>query len=210
AGAASHTAQWDAATPGGGAITGGGAGGMSNGGAFSGEEGVGSGGPLDQNSTSTNDPNDVKKIDNAKNVTPYQSQLDMAKGMLMLASAIIIVIGIICAVRNESLTIPIVGTAVAAGLTTTMNVFLGIALALGAGAAAIGASIASGHGQGQQGGIIAMGGTITAATAAASMLWPGTVPSWVLILAGVAGMAMPLMGGGGGKTADRSDIGSNG
>lgn len=211
AGAATHGQQWDAATPGGSAITGGGASGMSSGGQFSEGEGMGGGGPLDQNSTSPNsNPNDVKDIDNGKNVTKYQGQLDMAKGMLMLASAIVMIIGIICAVRNSAAAVPVFGTAVAAELTVTMKIFLGIAIGLAVGAAAIGASIGSQYGQGQQGGIIAMGGTITAASAAASMLWPETVPTWVLILGGVAGMALPLMGGGGGKTADRSDIGSNG
>lgn len=209
-GAATHAAQWDAATPSGGAITGGGASGMSEGGQFSGEEGIGSGGPLDTNSSSTNSSaNDVKDIDNAKNVSPYQDQLNMAKGMLMLSSAIITIIGIMCLKRN-ALAASVVGGAGAGALTAMMKVFLLIAMGLGAGAAAIGATIGSKYGQGQQGAIIAMGGTINAIAAGAAMIMPKGIPAWIMILAGVAGMAMPLMGGSGGKTADKSEISENG
>ncbi|TBR21372.1 hypothetical protein EPO15_10500 [bacterium] len=209
AGAASHAAQWDAATPGGSAITGGGAGGMSNGGAFSGEEGVGGGGPLgDQNSTNPNNPNDVKDIDNGKNVTQYQDQLMMAQGMLMLASAIIIVVGIL-AIKAKAATATVFGAGIGAALHGAAVAFMGIACGLAVAAAAIGASIGSKYGQTGQGNIIAVAGTITAAAAGAALIWPG-MPAWVAVLAGIAGLAMPMMGGGGGKTQDRSDISSNG
>lgn len=210
AGAATHGQQWDAATPGGGAITGGGASGMSSGGQFSEGEGLGGGGPLDQNSTTSNgNPNDVKDINNGKNVTQYQDQLDMAKGMLMLASAIILIIGIMT-VKRDALAAGLFTAPAAVALTVAQKIFLAIAVGLAAGAAAIGASIASKYGQGQQGGIIALGGTITAASGASALIWPNQLTSWLMVLAGVAGMALPLMGGGGGKTADRSDVSSNG
>jgi hypothetical protein len=210
AGAATHAGQWDAATPSGGAITGGGASGMSEGGQFSGEEGMGGGGPLDQNSTSNpSNPNEVADVGGGKNVTPYQGQLDMAKGMLMVASAIITIIGIMCMKRN-ALMASVVGGLGAAALSAAMTMFLGIAVGLAAAAAAIGAMVGAKYGQGQQGGIVALAGTITAVAGAAAMLLPGKVPAWVLVLAGVMGMAAPLMGGGGGKTADRSEISENG
>lgn len=208
-GAATHAAQWDAASPSGNAITGAGANGIAGGGQFSGEEGLGGGGPLDtQTNSGSTSANDVKDIDNGKNVTQYQSQLDMAKGMLMLASAIIAIVGIICMVRNAAAG-SIIGSPVAAALTATMKVFIGIAIGLAVAAAAIGASIGSQYGQGQQGQIIAVGGGITAAAGAAALLIP-QMPVWVMVLGGIAGMAIPLMGGGGGKTADRSDIDANG
>lgn len=210
-GAATHAAQWDAVTPGGGAITGGGASGMSSGGQFSEGEGIGGGGPLDQNSTSSNsNPNDVKDINNGKNVTQYQDQLNMAKGMLMLAATIIAIVGILCFTRNAALKSPEpFSKVVAAGLTVAMKIAIGIAIGLAVGAAAIGASIGSKYGQGQQGSIIAMGGAITAATGAAALLIP-QMPAWILVLGGIVGLATPLMGGGGGKTSDRSDISSQG
>lgn len=210
AGVATHGQQWDAATPGGGAITGGGASGMSSGGQFSEGEGLGGGGPLDQNATSSaGSANEVEGIKNGKNVTKYQDQLDMAKGMLMLASAIILVIGLMTVKRN-ALAAGLFTAPAAVVLSTAQKIFLAIAVGLAAGAAAIGASIASTYGQGQQGGIIALGGTITAASGASALIWPNQLTSWIMVLAGVAGMALPLMAGSGGKTADRSDIGANG
>lgn len=208
-GAATHAAQWDAATPSGGAITGSGASGVAGGGQFSDEEGLSGGGPLgDQNSTSTNNPNDVKDINDGKNVTQYQDQLMMAQGMLMVAASIIVVIGIL-GIKAKTAAMTVFGAPVAAALTAAQAAFLGIACALAAAAAVIGASIASKYGQGDQGNIIAVAGGITSATAAAAMIWP-TMPAWILVIAGIAGLAAPLMGGSGGKTADSSEISENG
>lgn len=208
--AAGHSRQWDAAAPTGSGISGAGASGTSGGGQFSGDEGVGGGGPLDTNTGGGTSANDVADVGNTKNQTQYQDQLMMAQGMLLLAAAIIAVVGILCFTRNAALASPEpFSKVVAAGLTVAMKIAIGVAIGLAVAAAAIGASISSKYGQGDQGKIIAMGGTITAATGIAALLIP-QMPAWILVLGGIIGMAAPLMGGAGGKTSNRSDISANG
>ncbi|MBI5597422.1 MAG: hypothetical protein HY928_15130, partial [Elusimicrobia bacterium] len=183
--AATHAQQWDAAAPTGAGISGAGAGGVSGGGQFSGDEGMGGGGPLDTGSNSSSyNPKDVKDVGDTKNVTPYQNQLMMAQGLLMLASVIIIVVGI-CAMMEK--------TPFTAWIASIKMALYAAAIAMAAAAAAIGATIGSQYGQAGQGKIIAIGGTITAATAAVALAAP-TMPSWILVVGGIAGLAASLSG----------------
>ncbi|MBI3296579.1 MAG: hypothetical protein HYZ75_00330 [Elusimicrobia bacterium] len=207
AAAATHTRQWESASPTGAGISGAGAsGGATAGGQFSEEEGVGGGGPLDQNTSSPSSAAPVADV-NGSNQTQYQSQMTMAKGLLMMASAIITIIGIISIIR-DGMSATVFGAGVAAGLLALQKVMLLAAMGMASAAAVIGATIGSKYGQGQQGAIVALGGTITAVAAGAAMVAP-KMPAWLLVLGGIVGLAAPLMGGGG-KTADRSDISANG
>lgn len=187
--AATHTQQWDAAAPTGAGITGAGAGGVSGGGQFSGDEGMGSGGPLDQNSSNpSTSANEVQDIGDTTNVTPYQSQMTMAQGMLMLASGIIIVLGILGKTTGW-------GDAITfGGMSAIKAALMGAAMALAAAAAAIGAMVAMKYGQTMQGGAVALGGTITAGAAAMAFFGADGIPAWGLVLAGVAGMAASMLG----------------
>lgn len=180
AGAATHAGQWDAAAPGGGAITGGGASGMSGGGQFSEGEGVGSGGPLDQNSTSSpSNPNEVADVGGGKDVTPYGQQLMMAQGLLMLASVIIIVVNILANLKEATF-----------GISEAAAAMLyGVAMAMAAAAMVIGTMVATKYGQKTQGSIVAVGGAATIAAGAMAMAGTQYVPSWVVTLTAVAGLA---------------------
>ena len=183
--ASTHAQQWDAAAPTGAGISGAGAGGVAGGGQFSGEEGMGGGGPLDTGSNNSSySPNDVKDVGPGSNQTPYQNQLMMAQGLLMLASVIVLVVGI-CAMMEK--------TPFTAWIASIKMALYAAAIGMAAAAAAIGATISSQYGQAGQGKIIAIGGTITAATAAMALAAP-TMPSWVLVLGGIAGLAASLSG----------------
>ncbi len=177
--AAGHAQQWDAAAPTGSGITGAGASGPGAGGQFSGEEGTGGGGPLDTNSSGGTSAAPVKDVGQGANKTPYQNQLMMAQGLLMVASLLIIIVGV-CAMMEKT---PF--TAWIASIKTALYV---AAIGMAAAAAAIGATVGSQYGQAAQGQIIAVGGTLTAATAAIALIAP-TTPSWLVVLGGIAGLA---------------------
>ncbi|MDE2290966.1 MAG: hypothetical protein KGL53_02690, partial [Elusimicrobia bacterium] len=198
-----HSQQWDAAQPAGSGLSGSGLSGMSAGGQFSPEEGTSGGGPLATGSqngaTSVQQPSD---INNGVNRTPYQGQITMAKSMLVLASAIVTVIGALAMMGHA----PIVGTWAAA----LQTVLFGVATGLAAAATAIGMGISSKYGQGAQGTMVTVGGSITTAFSIAAMLAPCSIPAWTAVVAGIAGMASSMVGGGGGNLKNRSDISSNG
>ncbi|MFH1724296.1 MAG: hypothetical protein ABII00_06705 [Elusimicrobiota bacterium] len=197
AGAAVHTRQWESSAQTGSGIAGAGASGVGEGGAFSSEEGVGDGGPVNPPSggsggepAATETPPDMGPTSNA---TPYQSQIDTARAMLLLASVIITGIGILSMIKHTAKT-TFWGAAVSAGASVLQSAMLAMALGLAAAAAAIGAMVAAKYGQGQQGTILMMGGAITMAAAGAAMLWPTKVPAWVMVLTGVSGIASSIGG----------------
>ncbi|MFA6029553.1 MAG: hypothetical protein WC969_06855 [Elusimicrobiota bacterium] len=81
--AATQTQQWSNGAPTGSGIQGAGVGGAGTGGQISGDEGVGDGDPVG-NPTATPPQTEPPPVDGGKNVTPYQSQVDMA--VIMLAA----------------------------------------------------------------------------------------------------------------------------
>ncbi|MBI3505149.1 MAG: hypothetical protein HY059_09925 [Proteobacteria bacterium] len=113
----------------------------------------------------------------SKNVTPWQSQLVMAQTLLLVAAGIITIMGIVGK-------IPILGPII-------NKILYGIAAGLAASATTMGVMIMNKHGQQQQGMIITTGGAITTAAAAAAM-FGAQLQSWMMVLAGVAGISAAI------------------
>lgn len=132
----------------------------------------------------------------SKDKTPYGQQLMMAQALLMTASAIITVIGILAIIKK----MPIIGIIA----EMWQKILYGAAIAMAASAAAIGAMVSQGHGQKDQGMMVTIGGAITTAAATAALMMPGESSAWVAVLGGIAGigssigsMLLPMMKGGG-------------
>lgn len=131
-----------------------------------------------------------------KDKTPYSSQLMMAQALLMTASAIITIIGILAIIKK----MPIIGVIA----EMWQKILYGAAIAMAASAAAIGAMVSQQYGQKDQGMMVTIGGAITTAAATAALMMPGEASAWVAVLGGIAGigssigaMLLPMMKGGG-------------
>jgi hypothetical protein len=150
------------------------------------------GGPIGGGYTGT-DPAPTTGTSSDK--SPWTPQVMLAMSLLMTASTIITVIGILAMYKN----IPFIGGFIS-GIQTML---FGVAAGMAGTATALGAMIMSQHGQPEQGMILTTGGAITTATAVASMMAPQSMPSWAVVLGGVAGIAASvgamlsgMMGGG--------------
>ncbi len=178
--AAVHTQQWDAAQPGGQALDGAGAGGIGSDGGFGEGEGVGSGDPISSPSgggtgaAATSAPS----TGSGKNVTPYQSQINIAAAMLILAGIIILVV--------SNLAKGVITEGAAAAL-------YGIAILLAYISLIMSLVVASQYGQAGQGTILAIGAAVTI-TAGALALGGVDVPTWAMVLLAVAGIAAGMGG----------------
>ncbi|TPW17553.1 MAG: hypothetical protein FD126_3620, partial [Elusimicrobia bacterium] len=131
-----------------------------------------------------------------KDKTPYGQQLMMAQALLMTASVIITIIGILALFKN----LPVIGIIA----EMWQKILYGMAIGMAASASAIGAMVASGHGQKDQGMMVTVGGAITTAAATAALMMPGPESAWVAVLGGIAGIGssigaalLPMMKGGG-------------
>lgn len=120
-----------------------------------------------------------------KDKSPYSRSLAMAMALLMAASAIITVIGILALFRD----LPVVGVIA----EIWQKVLYGAAIAMAASASAIGASVAQQYGQHDQGLIVAVGGGITSAAAAAALALPGQASAWTAVLGGIGGIAASIV-----------------
>jgi len=163
--AAAHSQQWDASGDTGAGITGAGASGIGAGGGseFSADEGGAAGNPLPgTNSTGGGDNGPaVKSVGKSKNATPYQGAMDMMIGLIMLANVLIMVMGILAAVKKT-----VVGALFAEGIS---DAIFGIIMLLMA-AVAVGAlMIGKQHGQMGQGALLATAATTTGVTAGIAM-----------------------------------------
>lgn len=128
--------------------------------------------------------------------TPYGKQLMMAQALLMAASSIILIIGILAIIKK----MPIIGVIA----EMWQKILYGAAIAMAASASAIGAMVSQSQGQKDQGMMVTIGGAITTAAATAALMMPGEGSAWVAVLGGIAGlgssigaMLLPMMKGGG-------------
>ena len=144
-------------------------------------------------------PDTGKKEDKS----PYSQALMMAMALLMTASTLITIIGILAIIKK----VPIIGVIA----EMWQKILYGAAIAMAASAAAVGAMVASQYGQKDQGMIVTVGGAITSAAATAALISPRPEAAWLAVLGGIAGMAssigallVPMMGGGMGAGAGGS------
>ena len=167
-----------AAAAGGGAPLGG-AGVQSGGGTTAGVGDSGDGGPISQPDPGTGEQK-APESGSGTNQTPYQKELTMAVSLLMVASTIIMVVGMLSLAGNTPF------TAFLKGIAKMLYI---AAIAMAAMATLIGAMIMSKYGQQSQGMILTIGGGIT--TAAAGIAWAvgTTTGSWIAVLGGIAGLA---------------------
>lgn len=155
--AAVHTAQWDGAQPGGQAIDGAGAGGISgDNSTFDGSEGVGGGDPINyggENYGATDD--DIDGVGDSGNVTPYQGTLDMIIVLTIIAWVLLVIAGAMADTKWGE------GFALIAAAA---------AILIGVAAFAAGASIGDNFGQGDQANMLMFNGAglITAGALALS------------------------------------------
>ncbi|MDD5658379.1 MAG: hypothetical protein PHF00_14100 [Elusimicrobia bacterium] len=183
--AAIHSQQWEGAQAGGQAIQGAGAGG----GGFSSDEGGGEGSPVNPTSDASVTPNPATSVPDtgdSGNKTPYQGMLNLAVGMLMLASVIITVIGVLSIVKRPLQTNP--WTVAVAETLEGIQLAMLAAATIMAGIAAVMGGMIAGQGQSGQGTILCVAGGIEAAAGTAALLWPNKMPASLLALAGVAGL----------------------
>lgn len=131
-----------------------------------------------------------------KDKTPYGKQLMMAQALLMTASTIITIIGILAMLEK----MPVIGYLAA----MWKMILYGMAIGMAASASAIGAMVASQHGQKDQGMMVTIGGAITTAAATAALMMKGPESAWVAVLGGIAGIGasigsalLPMIKGGG-------------
>jgi hypothetical protein len=156
-----------------------GAQGLSQGGEDVGVLGGGDGGPINYSATPVENPPPVKK---EKDQTPYNNLIAMGVALLMTASTIILIEGILAALGK--IIPPLTGIAL---------MLMGVAAALAAAAAGMGAMVANTYGQQQQGLVLTVGGSITTAAAIAAMVTPPQVMPIVSVLGGVAGIVSAVL-----------------
>lgn len=151
------------------------------------------GGPLSTRTGEEPAPGTGQKEDKS----PYSQALMMAMALLMTASTIILIIGILALLKD----LPIIGVIAA----MWQKILYGAAIGMAAAASGIGAMVASQHGQKDQGLMVTIGGAITTAAATAALMMPGPESAWVAVLGGIAGIGasigsllLPMMGGGAG------------
>jgi hypothetical protein len=128
--------------------------------------------PAAADTTATNPNQAAPSTGTSSNVTPWQSTVVMAQTLLMVASGLILLLSMQLPILKD-----MAGTIVK-----------GLAAGLAATAAAMGVMIMQKYGQQTQGMIITTGGAITAAAAVYALV-ATKVESWIMVLAGVAGMA---------------------
>ncbi|MEK7743120.1 MAG: hypothetical protein AAB576_07370 [Elusimicrobiota bacterium] len=139
----------------------------------------GDGGPISQPDPGTGEQK-APDSGSGTNQTPYQKELTMAVSLLMVASTIIMIVGMLSLAGNTPF------TAFLKGIAKMLYI---AAIAMAAMATLIGAMIMSKHGQQSQGMILTIGGGIT--TVAAGVAWAvgTTTGSWIAVLGGIAGLA---------------------
>ncbi len=149
------------------------------GGAAGGISDSGDGGPISQPDPGTGEQK-APDAGSGTNQTPYQKELTMAVSLLMVASTIIMIVGMLSLAGNTPF------TAFLKGIAKMLYI---AAIAMAAMATLIGAMIMSKYGQQSQGMILTIGGGIT--TAAAGIAWAvgTTTGSWIAVLGGIAGLA---------------------
>ena len=140
-----------------------------------------SGEPLAQESSAAQKP--APAVRKAEDVTPYTKSVMLAMSLLMAASLIVTVIGILSTFKM----LPVVGSLAA----MAQMILLGMATGMAATAASIGVMIITKHGQTLQGGILTAGGAITTG-AAIYALAASAGPSWPLVLGGIAGIVAAI------------------
>ncbi|MBI3296580.1 MAG: hypothetical protein HYZ75_00335 [Elusimicrobia bacterium] len=151
----------------------------------------GDGGPL-----GTANPPEAPQPGQQEDKSPYSSALMAAMALLMTASSIILIIGVLALIKN----MPIIGVIA----TMWQKILYGAAIGMAASASAIGAMVAGQQGQKDQGLMVTIGGAITAGAATAALAMPGPTSAWVAVLGGIAGIGasigsllLPMMKGGG-------------
>lgn len=152
-----------------------GAGPGAGGGTDLGTLGAGDGGPIDEIGTPLEE---VPEVGPAKDKTRYNKLVAVAVALLMTASTIIIIEGILASFGI---------------LQPIAQMLAGIAAAMAASAAVMGAMIASGHGQQQQGMILTVGGSITTAASIAALAGPVSVAPIAAVLGGTVGLVTSIM-----------------
>jgi len=167
-----------------------GAKGIAGGGLSSGGDGItpaSDGGPIGNNTV--NPEQDAPDTGKGKDKSPWTQMVMMSMALLTTASTIITIIGILSMIDKVAFGL----------LQPVIQMLLGIATGMAGAATAMGVQIMTEHGQQEQGAILTTGGAITTATAMAALIWP-TMPSWVLVIGGIAGIAAAvggLLSGGG-------------
>lgn len=135
-------------------------------------------GPISRNFTGEEK---VRRAGKGGDKSPWTKDVMLAMSLLMTASTIITIIGILALLKN----MPMIGT-ILTGIQLMLYV---VATAMAATATALGIMIMTKHGQQTQGAILTTGGGITTSVAAASLAFPQSMPSWASVLGGIAGMA---------------------
>jgi len=136
------------------------------------------GGPLTEGSSV---PGEEKAPGTGKSgdVSPWTRQVMLAMSLLMAASTIVTIIGILAIFKM----MPMVGSIAA----MIQAILLVIATGMASTASALGVEIMRKYGQMEQGAILTAGGAITAAAAIHAMMSPSG-PSWPQVLGGIAGI----------------------
>ncbi|MFH2202143.1 MAG: hypothetical protein ABIJ96_03425 [Elusimicrobiota bacterium] len=165
-------------------------------GASSGANSVGGaddGGPI---ADGTRGEEDVDKVGKSGDETPYTGMLMMAQGMLLLASIMIAMMGILSKFDK---------TPLAVYLTPIKMALYAAAIGMAAAATAIGLNILMTYGQNTQAMILTVSGGLTTVLATLALVeWSNdSVGTWLAIIAGISGLAgsvgsflVPKSGGG--------------
>ncbi len=155
--------------------------------------GADDGGPLGDG---TRGEENVDRVGRSDDKSPYTGMLMMAQAMLLMASTIIAMMGILSKFDK---------TPLAAYLAGIKMALYASAIGMSAAATAIGLSILMQYGQNTQAMILTTGGALTTTLATLALVnWDNdSVGTWLAILGGVAGLAtsvgsflMPKSGGG--------------
>lgn len=159
--------------------------GASGGAAIAGDGMGDEGGPMPSRGALTPAQTDAPASEGGEDATPWTGMVMLAMSLLVIASIVITILGIL----KES------GTELASfGLSeTVIQILYGIAMALAAAAVAIGIAIMMQYGQVMQGMIFTVGGAAAAAAAGYALIAGGT-NAWIMIIGGVAGIAAAIGG----------------
>lgn len=143
------------------------------------------GGPLNAGGVDPERPA-VPQVGGSRDVAPWASLVMMAKSLLLVASMLIILLGILTQVQMTS------PPWIVAVIQKHKTMLYGVVAGMAGTAAALGVMVSKSYGQAMQGEILMLGGGITMAAALVAMFKPGIKASWPMVLAGVAGMAAAM------------------
>lgn len=144
----------------------------------------GDGGPIAGTTAAESDP--APPPGEGEDKSPWTPDVIAAEALLTTASGIITTIGALAVYKG----LPVIGQI----LQGYMTVLYVAATGMAAAATALGVEIMTKHWQREQGIILTVGGAITTACGALSLLAPQAVSPWVSVLGGIAGIGAAIGG----------------